>query len=219
MHPIFVEKSKKNLYWPYRLLLFCLIIVIVAAAAKPVLVHMGKILELPRSQEKADAVILEGGRLISTFFMNGALQAWKDGQARQIIIIDTPEQNTSEIFGLTGYDSMVRAALDSLNIPDSAYTFVSLKITDPFTRNAALALAPFLQKQNIHSVLLVNDNFHIRRSYLAYKKVFAQYEISVHPYTMEIYLNAENWHKSANGWRRVFGEYIKLFFYKTHGYI
>ena len=92
-----------------------------------------------------------------------------------------------------------------------------LDVPDPYTYNSAVALADTIK--NIKSLLVFSDNFHMRRSYLTFKKVFEPRGIEVFPYTYEIYLNSKNWWTSGNGWRRVFTEYIKLTFYWMNGYI
>lgn len=214
---IFQYKTKKVVKPIYKypaLLVFLLLLVLFA---RPVLVSLAKFLELPQSDAHCDVIVVEGGPALSEYFMTQALKPYLAGQVDKIVLIIHTYDLNPTIFGIKNYRPFVDAALDSLGIPPDDYDLLMLDIQDPYTYNSAVALKNTLK--NIRSILVFNDNFHMRRSYLTFKKVFADTDITIHPYTYEIYLNAENWWTSGNGWRRVVGEYIKLTFYWIKGYI
>ena len=98
-------------------------------------------------------------------------------------------------------------------------TIIDFNVTDPFTYNIARELVPFMRENHFHSLMIILDNFHIRRSYLTYKKVMGEHSIAVYPQTVKIYIDATNWWRAANGVKRVYAEYIKLLFYWCKGYI
>lgn len=178
---------------------------------------VAKFLELPRSHLSCDAIIIESGPAFSEYFVTQALEAYYSGQAKKIIMVLHSYDLKPTIFGIRNYRTFVESAFDSLGIPKQNYLLLMLDIQDPYTLNSAIALADTLA--DVRSILVFNDNFHIRRSTLTYQKIFAAKNIAVYPYTYEIYLNSSNWWKSANGWRRVIDEYIKLTFYWVKGYI
>ncbi len=216
---LFKTKTRRVLWWPYKILVLLILCLGIIAAAKPLAIAMARALYLPRHTGRADALIIETGGTVSTFLINQAMAAFQAGQVEQIIITRGQYQGAPEIFALANYDALLRAGLDSLGIPSTAVRLAPIHIQPPYTHNTARALLPILQAANIDTVLLMNDNFHIRRSVLAYRHVFAESEIAVFPYTVEIYLDAKNWWQYADGWRRVFGEYIKLIFYRINGYL
>ncbi|MBN1559719.1 YdcF family protein [candidate division KSB1 bacterium] len=179
---------------------------------------MAEFLTLPRSDARCDVIVVEeGGPAFSDYFVTQALQAYHSGQARKIVLALHAYESQPTIFGIQNYRRFIELTLDSLNIPPHDYQFYLLNIQDPYTYNSAVALSDTLK--NIRSLLLFSDNFHMRRSYLTYKKVFDRKNIAVHPYTFDIYLNSSNWWTSVNGWRRIITEYIKLIFYWMKGYI
>lgn len=214
---IFQHKTKRVIKPVFRYAALAALLILAAAMTKPALIVLAKFLELPRSHVRCDAIIIESGPAFSEYFVTQALQAYYSGQAKKIIMVLHSYDLKPTIFGIRNYRTFVESALDSLGIAKQDVMLLLPDIQDPYTYNSAVALADTLR--DIHSVLVFNDNFHIRRSYLTYKKIFAAKNIAVYPYTYEIYLNSSNWWTSANGWRRVIDEYIKLIFYWIKGYI
>ena len=214
---LFSYKTKRVLRFRYRLLLFALLALVLALVAKPSLVAIADYLELPSATQHCDVLVVQAGATVGDYVMQQALHIYDSGQVDRLLLVLHSYDLQPAVFGMPNYPQRVIEALDSLNIPQQDYEVLFIPLQDPYTYNSALALADTLQ--NVDSILLFNDNFHIRRSYLTYKKVFEKKNITVRPYTMEIYLNSRNWWTSANGWRRVIDEYIKLTFYWINGYI
>jgi hypothetical protein len=215
---IYYYKTRKTIKPIYKLLLGAIVIAAALLLAKPIAVALADFLTIPRSATRCDVIVVEeGGSVFSDYIISQALEAYYTGQAKKIILALHAYESRIAIFGMQDYRKFVESTLDSLKIPAQDYKFYLLNIQDPYTYNSALALADTLK--DIRSLLLLNDNFHMRRSYLTFKKVFKKKNIAVYPYTVDIYLNSKNWWTSANGWRRVITEYIKLIFYCMKGYI
>ena len=214
---LFTYKTKKVLRFRYRVVLLASVFLLLLVFAKPIMIAVADYLHVPSSTEHCDVLIVQAGSSIGDYVMREALKVYERGQVDRLIVVLHAFDLEPAIFAIPNYRRLVIQALDSLNVPKRDYEVLFIPLDDPYTYNSALALADTLQ--DVHSILLFNDNFHIRRSYLTYKKVFEKHNITVRPYAMPIYLNSRNWWRSANGWRRVVDEYIKLTFYWINGYI
>ncbi len=214
---LFTTKTKRVLRLRYRLLLLAIIAIVLGLLAKPVLIGVADYLDMPSTTQPCDVLVIQAGSTVGDYAMHQALDVYKSGLARQILLVLHSYDVQPATFGLSHYRHIVIHTLDSLGIPQPDYSVLFIPLQDPYTYNSAVALADTLK--GVKSILLFDDNFHIRRSYLTYKKVFEKKNILVRPYTMDIYLNSKNWWYSANGWRRVIDEYIKLTFYWINGYI
>ncbi|MBN1466999.1 YdcF family protein [candidate division KSB1 bacterium] len=215
---LYYYKTKKVVKPIYKLFLAAAIISAGLLLIKPIGVGLADFLSLPKSDATCDVIVVEeGGAALSDYVVTEAIKVYHAGQAKKIILVLHGDDLKPTAFGIANYRRHVESAFDSLKIPTHDYQFLMLNVQDPYTYNSARALADTLT--NIHSLLLFDDNFHMRRSYLTFKKVFERRNIAVHPYTFEIYLNSKNWWTSANGWRRVITEYTKLIFYWMKGYI
>ncbi len=184
---------------------------------KPLLIGVAAFLDLPSTDRPSEVMIIEGGYGLSNYTMNAAIELYRRGLASSMVIALHSYDKQPHMFGIDRYERFVASALDSLGIPRSDYRIMLIDVGEPFTYNAALAMADSLA--GISSVLVVSDNFHMRRSFLVYKKIFERRGTTVRSYTIPIYLHKRNWWRSLNGWRRVFDEYVKLTFYKLKGYI
>ncbi|NOY60879.1 MAG: hypothetical protein GXO75_18375 [Calditrichaeota bacterium] len=211
--------GRKKLKWSFKLGLLFLFILILWLVHKPIFIAMGRYLEMPSSNHPADVVVIEGGHTVSRFRVEEAIRLWREGTIKHIVMTLNTQNGLVDAFGLQNYQQIVRTKMDSLHVPPSAYTIMKLNITDPFTHNTAKALLQYMLGHNYHSLMIIHDNFHIRRSYLAYKKVMEKHGISIYPHTVRIYIDATNWWQAANGVRRVYAEYIKLLFYWYKGYL
>jgi len=187
-------------------------------ARKPILVSIAEYLHVPRQSESADIVVIEGGYFLSDFHVKAGLQAFQEGSVSNILITINNQQGEIDIFGLNDFESILYRALDSLGIETESVHLLYLDIKPPFTINTAIKVALYCENHGFKSALLVNDNFHMRRSIMAYRAVFQIFNLRVYPYTYEIYINSSNWWKASTGVRRVFGEYVKIFYYWYRGY-
>lgn len=195
------------------------VLAVVFMSAGPLLRAAGRYLSVPSSNQNCDVLIVESGSTVADYVMQEAIRLYQNNRVQKIMIVLHTYDLNPGVFGMNNYDQLVVQAFDSLGIPASGYSILHLGVKDPYTYNTAVALTDTLIRKNVKSVLLLNDNFHIRRSLLTYRKAFQPTEIKVYPHVLPIYLTFENWWRSGNGWRRVVGEYLKLAFYFFNGYI
>ena len=213
----FETRQRKVLKLKYKLLVVASFLLLAIIFAKPLFISMARFLDVPNSGKICDVMIVEGGPSLAEYVVEEAVQVYRDGQAQKLQFVLHAYDLKPTIFAVPRYDKQVAAALDSMGIPRHAFDIMMVDTKDPYTYNTAKALSDSLQ--DINSLLIFSDSFHMRRSYMTYKKIFTPKGIEIHAYSMQIYLDATNWWTFANGWRRVVDEYIKLIFYKMNGYI
>ena len=136
--------------------------------------------------------------------MNAGLNVYRSGQVSKILLILNNQKGKTDLFGIRNFDRTILATLDSLGIPEKDLYLLPLHIKPPYTINTARGVAEFMKSKGFKSAVIINDNFHIRRSYLAYRAVFEYHNLDVYPGTFKIYIDSHNWWKSAPGIQRVF---------------
>lgn len=213
----FENRTHRTLKRKYKIAIAALILFFVIIFSKSILIYVAQRLDVTDAVAPSDVMIVEGGPSLAEYVVMQAVKVYEKGLARHILFVLHAYDLKPTIFGVTHYEKLVATALDSLGIPRNDFSIMLVQTTAPYTYNTAKALADSLP--DISSILVFSDNFHIRRSYLAYKKIFEPRGVQVSAYSMPIYLHADNWWRYANGWRRVVDEYIKLTFYRIKGYI
>ncbi len=214
---LYKNVSVRRLKWRYKLAVILMFFTIFWLVKGHLFIALGRFLDMPTSTQPMDAVIVEGGQTVSVIKMKAALKMIKKNQAKKIIItLNTMEESAT--FAISNYAHHLMGHLDSLGLLKCQYQIIPIAVGDPFTYHTARTLGELLN-DGIMSIGIVQDNFHIRRSYLTYKKVFKKKNINVYPCTFNIYVNSHNWWKSLGGIRRIFGEYVKLSYYFYKGYI
>ena len=215
----YTKKNKKTLTWQYRLVCIALLIFLLWIFHQPILIGLAKNLDMPSSELSSDVVFVDGGDVISKLSMEKAIDFYKLGKANYLVFKLSPGPNAGNVYALRNYRELVQKSLTEDGVPDSAYTILFFNVGDPYTHSLAESLVVFLLENNYQSISIIQDNFHIKRSYLAFKKVMDNHEVAVRPVRLEIYMNEKNWWLNTNGVRRVYGEYYKLLYYWLKGYI
>ncbi len=213
----FEYRSRKVLKLRYKAAIFGLFVFSILIFGKSILTLMAARLDVADAETPCEVMVVQGGPSLAEYVVMQAIKVYEKGLARHIIFVLHAYDLKPTIFGVSHYERFVATALDSLGIPRQDYSIMLVRLSDPYTYNTAKALADSLT--DIKSLLVFSDNFHIRRSYLVYKKIFNAKGVEVRAWSMPIYLRADNWWRYANGWRRVVDEYIKLTFYRIKGYI
>jgi hypothetical protein len=210
-----VKKNKFQRHWYIKWSIFTGLLI---TAFYFTLLAMGRYLCLPAYQQKCDAAIVEGGCVVAKFKMDAAIQLWREGLVQNIIIVLNKLENV-QAFALNDYPKRISAVLDSTGIPHEQYRILSVYAPDPFTYHTACEVAHYLDEKKLASAFIVHDGYHIRRSYLTYKKILSRYQVQIHPYTVGNLNDVKKWWLSALGIRRVISEYSKIFFYWINGYL
>jgi uncharacterized SAM-binding protein YcdF (DUF218 family) len=85
------------------------------------------------------------------------------------------------------------------------------------TRESVLALAPLLQREHIHSVILVTSPYHQRRAYLTARSAWPGITIRNYP-ARPAQWSPHRWWSNAASRRVVATEYAKLAYYWLRGW-
>ncbi len=216
-----MKKHKRRLFRIVFFSVFILALITLLSTKKLWLASMASVLDVPYDGEHADLVIVEGGNIVPAVFMERAIELIKNGKAEKLLIVLNTADGAVDAFGVDNYPALLDTALIKRNVLKSQYHILLSHIQDPFTRNSAVSISQYLENNpaTTDTLILLQDTFHIKRSLLAYRKVFEPNEIHVLACSVPIHVNAQNWWKSLSGIRRVYGEYAKFIYYKFKGYI
>ena len=215
---LYKTKTVRRLKWRYKIVIAVFIVALFWIIKTPVFTAWGRYLEMAPSDHPCDVAVLGGASVVSKLRMNAALQLWRQGLVKKVVITIHGSKNQHDLFGIENYESLIRSSLAAMGIPDSAYTILPLFIPPPFTKSEAETLATYLANQNIRSIQILTDGFHMRRSYLTYRAVLKPKGIAVYPHPVRIYVDSTNWWRNSNGVRRVLGESIQIIYYWMKGY-
>jgi uncharacterized SAM-binding protein YcdF (DUF218 family) len=216
---LFVVKYKRVLKWRYRILLLLICLLVLYLFSGIVLIALGRYLDMPDYDGKSDAAVVEGGNVITQEKILQAIELFQQKKIDHIIITLNDELGHGSVFGIDYYNNAIAARLDSIGVKKPDFTILNLTVRDPFTYNTARALIPYVRERNFHSLLIVHDNFHIRRSFLTYRAVFEQQGVQINPFSFQIYTTETDWWTNLGGVRRVVSEYVKLAYYWINGYL
>ncbi|MBN1380176.1 MAG: hypothetical protein JXA41_00720 [Deltaproteobacteria bacterium] len=208
--------STKILFW--CLLLF-LLLAVLYGFRHPLLQGMGGYLA-PSESMKADAVIIEGSKIIETVAVRQAVRFLKSGRATKIILVIHEVPDGEKIFSLpASYAHLVHGALIKEGLKTTEFKILNCPVGHPVTLAEAECVLTRLSEEKLRSVILVAKSFHTRRSLLAYKKAGKGRNIAFYPSPYFAGYRLEAWWLKADGFRDYFSEALKLFYYILRGYI
>ncbi len=130
-----------------------------------------------------------------------ALELYRAGFAPRIMVTDG-----------SGHPDIAFAAMEEAGIPRRALVSPLRPATS--TAEDALAIRQVVVRHGIRSVLVVTSPYHCRRVSLALRRILADVPVewTVTPST-SLYMDADSWWLSRQGWITVAKEYPKLAWY------
>lgn len=214
----FVLKEAKGKKITIRFKLFVLIIMVLLIYAfhQYILESIGSYLIVQDYQTNyADVILLEEENSLqksielcnSLYYEKGCKEVW---------MIRLPYKKN--IISEERFEKTIREALDSAGYKFK-FRFFPFYIDHPYTLNKSLFIADSLKKYSYKKVLILTEAFHSRRTYNVYKKILCPEGIEVFCSVYFGEKTASDWWYSANGFRNVTTEYMKLIFYWIKGYI
>ena len=187
-----------------------------------VMVEAGRFMapEANHMQGVADVVILEGTEFLYTGMVSKGMELLVAGKAKRMAIVLQGIPPNSMRFAFSGdYPSSVRRELQNLGLKDSAFIIIVTPVREPITLTSARDAMEALSRDGVKSAILVSPGFHMRRSFLVYRYLFAPLNVSLYPvaYFGEYQL-ADWWHDDI-AVRDFIEELVKLLLYVAKGYI
>lgn len=162
--------------------------------------------------EKADAILVLGGSAVYAERTMKAAEIYKRGVAPKIFLTDDGERagwSKKEQTNLP-YVELARRSLIGQGVPAEAIEILPGEVTG--TDWEARRLLADLDRNGVHSVLLVTSAYHTRRALWTFEKFLAGKDVRFgieHPPAGEQTPQPAYWWLTKRGWEMVGGEYVK----------
>jgi|APSaa5957512493_1039668.scaffolds.fasta_scaffold11645_1 uncharacterized SAM-binding protein YcdF (DUF218 family) len=164
----------------------------------------------------ADAILVEGWA--GDEAVRFAADLFKRGFGKYIFTTGYKIGRFTECYESDNYAEVAKEQISKMGIKDDK--IIPIIQLERGTYNEAIASRSLFEKYNIKSVLIVTPNWHILRTYLTYKKVFAEKPITFYLAPVESEkCRADNWWKNHDGLEYLFSGCLKLINYWYKGYI
>ncbi len=169
--------------------------------------------------ERADALVVLSGSATYLERTHRAAQLYKEGRAPKIILTNDGTQGgwSNAQQRNPFYIERAREELLSLNVPAGAIEEIPQALSN--THEEAVELRRFAVARGCRSLLIVTSAYHTRRALWTLRRVFDGSDVSLgmeSPPPGEQTPRPALWWFSGSGWRIVFGEYVKLIYYRLN---
>jgi len=167
----------------------------------------------------ADVILVMAGAPVYFWRTAEAGRRFLDGRADRILLTNDGVRGswsrTLQRNPLYYERAMLR--LTQAGVPASSIELLPGRISSTF--DEAALMRAYACTRGIKSVIIVTSEYHTRRALWTLRRVLRDTgaEIGVEPAT-PIFgnISPRNWWWSARGWQMVFGEYVKLAYYRVH---
>lgn len=166
---------------------------------------------LSSDPEKADLIFVFGTRFNEPIDISADL--YKKGFSKKILVSGGKNEITGKIEA-----DVIAAALKDKDIPEEALILErSSSNTKENVINSAKVLDKMFGLENIHSVLVVAKNYHMRRALMTLKKNFSSSVKYIPiPYSVEN-ISRDNWYLNDDSKQKVLEEFSKIPLYLGKG--
>jgi uncharacterized SAM-binding protein YcdF (DUF218 family) len=174
--------------------------------------YLAERLIIEKPLERADAIMVLGGSAVYLERTQKAAEIYKQGVAPKILLTDDGERagwSKKEQTNLP-YVELARRSLVTQGVPEDAIRILPGEVTG--TDWEARRLAEEIDRDGLHSVLLVTSAYHSRRALWTFEKFLAEKGVGIgieHSPTGEQTPSPGSWWLSPRGWNMVGGEYVK----------
>jgi uncharacterized SAM-binding protein YcdF (DUF218 family) len=198
------QASSRKIRAKHWLLVLAVMIVLFVLAAPFILWQAGRFLVVNDDLQAADAVIALGG---DTDFdrLDRAVEVYKQGLARVLIIPDTPDATpTGQLYAVYMREAALARGVRAEDI------FLT-EVTASSTWNEARAVRKLMLRNDWVSCIVVSDPYHTRRAKIAFNQDFRAHGLSAQAtYTMQHWYRPSQWFLSSRGVTTTLLEYVKL---------
>jgi len=148
-------------------------------------------------------VVLSGG---TETRMNEALQLYKEGYGKVIILTETGQQTEGYDY-LNSFD--MRIQLMNNGVPNGNIIITDLSVNT--TVDEAVAVRDLLKNRQYNSAIVVTDPYHTRRAAKIFHEMFGDsgIKIIIRPVRTS-WFNPRTWFLSRTGWNFTVTDYLKL---------
>jgi len=207
------QKTVKRLTWPARILILVLVLVLVFLTRHFWLTGIGRFLIVEHKIGPADIIVVEGGgdkdRILE------AVRLYQKKYAGRILISGHTVERLPNMT-ITQEELAKKEAISRGVAPAD----IIIEGKSESTYEGALLSRSFFKRFKVKKAIIVSEPYHLRRSYLVYRKVYTSNKLTIicHAPPQSRY-KANDWWQSENGLIDTSNEYIKLAYYLFKGYI
>lgn len=197
----------KRLRWSFWLLGVVAAGLIVWFSAGSLLAFAGRWLDAGEAPQKADYALVLGGDENVRPFVAAAL--WRAGYVRRILVSRVADSPAVEEGLAAPTHEVIRRVLQVRDVPEA--NIIVLDTPCSTTRDEAVTLARYLEREPSATVLVVTNDFHTRRARWVIRKSLgdrASQATMISAPTEAFPL--DSWWRSQAGFRFVVNEYLRL---------
>lgn len=207
---------------PRKLLLFVVlpasVLVCLVFSYQGILIRSGRFLA-PEAIGKAEALVLEGAELVREGPVKTGMVMLMAVQANRMVLVVHRDLADGGIFALPNYAYLVAKDLEVLGLRKDQFQVIEVPSTHPVTLTEAQIVLTKLSREGVHSVILLAEGFHARRSFWVYKQAGTVLGVKIFVYPYFAHYEMKTWWHTAEGCYDFFTELFKLFYYVIKGYI
>lgn len=197
-----------------------LILVGAALALGPTILDAAGRFLAPRSEGKAEAVIIEGEELLQQGTVAEALRLMTDRRVERLILVTHRYSEARMGLGISRrYERLLDDELQRLGLRKGQYILVSVPVSHPITLTEARAVLAVVTRESIQSAILLSSGFHTRRSYLLYKDIGRTQGIQIIPWSSSVNYPLREWWRHEDAVSDFVAQLAKLGYYLFRGYI
>jgi uncharacterized SAM-binding protein YcdF (DUF218 family) len=167
--------------------------------------------------EHADAIVVLGGAATYVERTHRAAELFHEGRAPKIILTNDGQQGgwSNSQQRNPYFIERAKEELLKLNVPPDAIEEIPQPLSN--TYEEATELRRYAAARGLRSLLVVTSAYHSRRALWTLRRVFDGSDVRIgleSPPTGEQTPRPALWWFYPSGWRFVFGEYVKLVYYR-----
>lgn len=191
------------------LVLLALVVVVAWLLRGQLLPAAARFLDVGRTPQPADGVLVLGGSYETRPFMAAALV--RTGYAREVLLVQSPALPEERRVALPEHD-VARAILLVREVPATAIQMLPGECRNTF--DEALLASEFLAQRPDYRLIVVTNTFHTRRARWIFRQVLAERAEDVQFVSAPTdAFDASNWWHFDDGFTTYLKEYARLAFY------
>lgn len=207
----FRRRTSLRTTWLFRVVLIVVVLLIVVGTRGVWVAGVGGALVCQEASGPADAMLIENFDQDYLLFERAAALQRADGALR--VLVPTPASPDSLEPNLVSAEIVdVMAGVARLQ----SVELIPFRAVEPITLNAAYDVRDFLQRENLHAVLVLSRGFRSQRAALVYGAVFGEAEIVSYCVPVFGQPALDRWTETWHGVQQVVEQHVKLQYYRFY---
>jgi hypothetical protein len=197
--------------WKFRAALAMALLMVVWLARGWLSVTVARGVVCNGNRSASDAILVENFDPDYLLFER-ARELREAGLAARVLVPVPRDENTSEWQGVALATTELLAKLARVGTIE----LIPIREVEPISLNAARDVLRFIERERIHSVLVVSPVFRSRRSALVYGSTLGQAGVVVNCEPVQGLIGVDNWGSTWHGIQNVVEQWGKLQYYRFY---